>query len=568
MNEFEIREKVLSEAIQQGNIALEKLESISLSGDIFCDQMLLNMMEKNKDTEYGRRCNFKDVHSYSDYKRIVPISTYENYRELVEQITENGTQGLLTKDDVVHFCPTSGTTSGPKHIPVVADSIKLSTAYTLPTAFALVDRKLKELGKGGLSFLKGLFNVEIGSFGCTKSGINIGGISGTSVKASNDVLEYITCTPREVITPDGYIDSKYIQLLFALEEKDLGWLSSCYMTPLAGMLDTLVDKWEDLCEDIENGTIHDNIDMSEKARNSLTAKLRKDPERAKELREIFKNGFNDGVMKKVWPKLQAVLAIGTGGFKVHTDRVKIFVGDDVLFCHLVISSSESLIAVVEECNSEEFVMIPMAAYFEFIPVDSDISNIKNINELEVGKKYELVVSTISGLYRYRIYDVIEVTGFHNKLPKVKFSHRANVFLDVAGEKTTEADMLRAIKYFEKETGVQVAEFCAYANTTVEPGRYELLIEPVNKMDTGKIVEYEEVLDKGFCETFTYRYEREAGNLLPLHLSIQQRQTHLLYRELQIMKGTNPNQIKPVRILNTEEKKMFFTKMVKLREKIR
>ena len=39
-----------------------------------------------------------------------------------------------------------------------------------------------------------------------------------------------------------------------------------------------------------------------------------------------------------------------------------------------------------------------------------------IDEVEVGKRYELVLTTISGFYRYRMGDVVEVVGFHEELP--------------------------------------------------------------------------------------------------------------------------------------------------------
>lgn len=48
-----------------------------------------------------------------------------------------------------------------------------------------------------------------------------------------------------------------------------------------------------------------------------------------------------------------------------------------------------------------------------------------IDEVEIGKKYELVISQLWGLYRYRFGDVIQVTGFYQNCPKVKFLYRYN-----------------------------------------------------------------------------------------------------------------------------------------------
>ena len=44
------------------------------------------------------------------------------------------------------------------------------------------------------------------------------------------------------------------------------------------------------------------------------------------------------------------------------------------------------------------------------------------------------------------------------------------------------------------------------------------------------------------------------------LYIQQMQTHALWRDLKVHKGTSLNQVKPVRVLDTPMKKDFFYKL--------
>ena len=43
-----------------------------------------------------------------------------------------------------------------------------------------------------------------------------------------------------------------------------------------------------------------------------------------------------------------------------------------------------------------------------------------MNELEVGKNYEIIITNFSGLYRYRIMDIVKVTGYYNNAPKIEF----------------------------------------------------------------------------------------------------------------------------------------------------
>ena len=46
-----------------------------------------------------------------------------------------------------------------------------------------------------------------------------------------------------------------------------------------------------------------------------------------------------------------------------------------------------------------------------------------IDEIEVGKRYEIVITTVSGFYRYRMGDVIEVVGFHENCPVIQVKYR-------------------------------------------------------------------------------------------------------------------------------------------------
>lgn len=554
-------EQIFDKIIGQGYAALDALDGIAEDANEYSRKFLMNLLEANRDTVYGRKYGFGEIGSYEEYKEKVPLTTYEDYRELVEGISEEGRENVLTSAEVVHFCPTTGTTSAPKMIPVVRKAMELSTAYTLPAAFAMGDRELKKRGKPGFVKGKGLFLIEIGKLSRSKSGITIGGISSTSVRASDGLMEMLAVSPRELITPDAYLDSKYLHLLFALKERNLSWIGSCYMTTVAGVMDCMATRWEEICADIENGIINPDVEMSDETRASLNAKLEPDPERAEELRRIFGGGFDEPVVPKIWPEMSLIGAIGSGSFKTHTDKVRRFVGPDVPICNLVIAASETLVALADGCDSDEFILLPQASFFEFIPENGNLSEAYTMEELRIGERYEVVVTTLSGLCRYRLMDVVEVTGYYGQIPKVRFSHRGNVFLNIAGEKTTEADLLRAIGIFSEKTGIRISEYASFADMEKAPGRYALLLEPDGKMDVDKLPEYAEILEEAFCRTFGYKYERAAGNIDPLKLYIQQNQTHLLYRELQIMKGVSPNQLKPVRVIRTPEAKAFFLKMI-------
>ena len=62
----------------------------------------------------------------------------------------------------------------------------------------------------------------------------------------------------------------------------------------------------------------------------------------------------------------------------------------------------------------------------------------------MGGLYELLVTTLSGLYRYRIGDVVRVVRFHNSCPVIEFQYRQGQILNMRSEKTTETMMYEAL----------------------------------------------------------------------------------------------------------------------------
>ena len=67
------------------------------------------------------------------------------------------------------------------------------------------------------------------------------------------------------------------------------------------------------------------------------------------------------------------------------------------------------------------------------------------HELQTGSEYELVVTNLGGLCRYRIGDVVRVVGFHGAAPLVEFRYRQGQLLNLRGEKTSEAALSSALR---------------------------------------------------------------------------------------------------------------------------
>ncbi|KAF8661995.1 hypothetical protein HU200_056583 [Digitaria exilis] len=103
-------------------------------------------------------------------------------------------------------------------------------------------------------------------------------------------------------------------------------------------------------------------------------------------------------------------------------------------------------------------------------------------DVEVRREYELVVTTYAGLSRYRVGDVLRVTGFHNGAPRFRLVRRVNVVLSVDTDKTVEAELQRAVDrassalLLRRHAGAAVLDYTSRACVTSVPGHYVIYWE--------------------------------------------------------------------------------------------
>lgn len=70
--------------------------------------------------------------------------------------------------------------------------------------------------------------------------------------------------------------------------------------------------------------------------------------------------------------------------------------------------------------------------------------------------------------------------------------------------------------------------------------------------------YSDYLNRILCEAHdSYREKLERKIMLPLEVRFVQPQTYALYRDMMILDGASPNQIKPVHVISNDKLKRFF-----------
>ena len=547
---------VMRKYISSGLQALERMEQASLNAGKISYETLMRIIRENEDTEYGKKYGFRSISSYADFARQVPLSEYSDYEPYIERMLCFGEKNLLTSRDVVYYAHTSGSSGTSKMIPRTQEELDILFSTVFERAFALCEKSCLEKEGSGLPACKGI-NLMESRIGFTPAGVAHGAIS--EMLNIREDTPFYNALPEEIIFPASEFDRRYVKMLFALREKHLSFLMSTFSPTLYDMITYLCDNWQSLCADLESGRTNPGIAMDKALRQRLDAHLSPDPERAEEIREIMTSHRKEAFIPLLWPDLKLIAAVGTSTFAPYIEKLRQHLGPDIAVDYLGYVSSESTIAAQLHEDEPSYLLLPFSGFYEFIPVDSEASETPlPMDQLEAGKEYELVLTNLSGFYRYRINDVIRVTGFHNNCPMIVFAYRKNQLVNMYGEKMADSVVQSAVQALSEESGTRILEYSVYPDAGVDPGRYIVLLESDEEIMPERWPFYSDILNRKLCEAHdSYRKKILQKTMRPLEVRFVQPQTYALYRDLKVMEGASPNQIKPVHVITDGKLKRFF-----------
>jgi hypothetical protein len=106
-------------------------------------------------------------------------------------------------------------------------------------------------------------------------------------------------------------------------------------------------------------------------------------------------------------------------------------------------------------STECFVSLPLTGragavlalrshFLEFVPHGSEDETLL-AHELDEGGRYSVVVTTGDGLYRYRMGDIVEVTGRFERCPLIRFFGKEDLVSGRFGEKLDERHVREALR---------------------------------------------------------------------------------------------------------------------------
>jgi len=132
------------------------------------------------------------------------------------------------------------------------------------------------------------------------------------------------------------------------------------------------------------------------------------------------------------------------------------------------------------------------------------------HEVAVGNTYRVIVTTGGGLYRYLLGDLVQVTGFIQEAPCLRFVGREGNVSDLFGEKLqgvfVETVVRRALAY----QGVRPRFFLlAPAKDSISKTGYVLFLNAEGIPDVARLGLD---LENGLAESFHYGHCRRLGQL--------------------------------------------------------
>lgn len=431
--------------------------------------VLKELLRANRDTEFGRAHHFSGIGSVKAFRRAVPVSEWSDYTADMKRL-EQGEADILFPGKAVYFHETTGTTGAYKLIPE-------SARDTLVREIAGTTRNMEKAlacGTFGYFFTKGAKIFALSSDMAarfTEGGIPRGSASGrTAMLESGGRVAAMLAVPE--LLANYYSDEaySYMALRAALVCENMVMVEGNN----AKLLENIIrygeeHQWE-LIEDIREGTCR--LDMPEDVKKALGRALHPAAERAEQLAALAREGRF--IPRYYWPALRCASLWLGGSVGCYAEAVRPLLPEGVRFMDLGYGASEGKVNLPLTPETPAGALMTYTGFYEFIPDGSEGGEPLMAHELETGKDYEILLTTNSGLYRYRIHDIVHVDGFTGTTPLISFRTKAGDCANLAQEKIYGSLLQKTIsEAVTADFGIRALQ--VYPDP--EKVRYEIYIEP-------------------------------------------------------------------------------------------
>lgn len=544
---------------------LRFIEEMTMNVDTIQEKVLTEILSRNAETEYLQRYKLGGATDRKTFKARVPVVTYEDLQPEIRRIANGDRSPILSAHPISEFLTSSGTSAGERKLmPTIEEELeRRQLLYSL--LMPVMNLYVPGLDKG-----KGLYFLFIKSESKTPGGLTARPVLTSYYKSNTfrsrpyDAYNVYTSPNAAILCVDSF-QSMYVQMLCGLYQRlEVLRVGAVFASGLCRSIRFLQLNWSDLVHDIATGILTPKI-TDQSVRDSVIDILKPQPELARFVTECCSEADWAGIITKIWPNTKYLDVIVTGAMAQYIPTLEFYSGGLPMACTMYASSECYFgLNLRPMCHPSEvsYTIMPNMGYFEFIPHELNNKSCKGmpdlveLADLEVGKEYELVITTYAGLNRYRVGDILRVTGFHNAAPQFRFVRRKNVLLSIESDKTDEAELQRAVEKASellKPYGASVAEYTSQADTRAIPGHYviywELLLRSPEKQP-GPVVLERCCLEMEEAMNTVYRQSRVAdGSIGPLEIRVVRSGTFEELMDYAISRGASINQYKVPRCVN-------------------
>jgi len=376
------------------------------------EKVFNKLINKAKNTKFGKDHHFENISNYKDFQQQVSISDYEGLRPYVEEVVA-GKEDILWPGKPLYFAKTSGTTSGAKYIPLTKDSMP----NHIDAARNAILSYIHETGNasfvdGKMIFLQGSPELD------EKNGIHFGRLSGIVAHFIPAYLQANRMPSWETNTIEDW-NTKIRKIVEETEVEN--------MTLISGIPSWVQTYFEILVE-----------------------------KHQKPIDKIFPNF--------------SLFIYGGVNYEPYRSKFEELIGSKKDSIELY-PSSEGFFAYQDKQNEKGMLLLLNAGiFYEFIKADEffeDKPKILTIKDVEIEVNYVMVISNNAGLWRYNVGDTIMFTS--TKPYRVMVSGRIKHFTSAFGEHVIAKEVEQAIQEASQKHQAQISEFTVAPEVDPEKG---------------------------------------------------------------------------------------------------
>jgi len=462
----------------------------------------MDILGRNADTAWGREHGFAAIRGPEDFRRQ-PLVSADALAPWVDRILA-GEDGVLTAERPIAFTTTSGSTGGSKTVPITPRYCREFQASMMASLWHVYRAFPRAFRGRGLYF--------VGRARASESqGRPIGSMSGFNYSALPRVIRSLYAFPEPLLHVIDAETRLYLGLHFA----------ACDHVTLAGaifpvtvvlFLRGLPRHRDALIHHIARGTLPDWLVLDPTLRKALTSAVRPRPDVAARLAAAPHEG--PGLTAAALPHLHLLLCWTSATAALYLPELQAQLPEGVHIRDAVYAAAEGW------CNvplGEPTPGGPLAAhghYFEFVPeadYTAGSTDAIGAESLREGERYAILITNSSGLYRYRLDDVIAVDGFWKGLPRIRFVRKLGAHCSLVGEKLDESHVNDAMTELLTD-GPRLTWFCL-APATDRPTAYDLWVEGDASLDADALAAR---LDARLhARLFDWAGHRDEGALGPI-----------------------------------------------------